>query len=690
MPAAQSYDPRNPTPYTPVQAPEIAPPAPSPISNDPVQANGAVKRSGAIATIADGVLRGFMQGKAMADAKRVMQLKAKSDNLLASYNQDAERLVHLTQAGVNPNSQTYKTAQAAVQGSWGAWMDFMGQHVDQQQQGKKGKGGGKQQQQQGSILDRLRGSDPLDVSAAWYQVAKQAGPPVLSQVEALSTPEAQAARKAQQQAAQTDVTAAQGADVTAQANLEQAKQVLRYSQIAGKPTKDWTTDERAFIEQYDSMHGKPTDEVTRQRSAIGQKVLDDPNYQLTPSEQLILNGGKNPGGAPPKVGTFGDFMRAAYGDNPTAGDYERGRKQWAEAASGTTVGTHIIMVQQRDGTLKAIQVETTSRKEFPGAGGGASGAGGNQGGTPSWIGSAELPPLYVVGGNASKIPGMTSPGNINIMHRPNIPNADTGGDSSVFSTSIGTDKGEVLIPRVSDGKDGKESHLMSVEEATDYYHKYGGNLGTFDTPEHATAYAEKLHQQQSRLGQIKRGGNSPETPPAPAAHAPGGASSPRAGGVAHPGDTVGGRQTPEATKAIELADAAETAYEEAKLRAKNPTPIGDTGIVLNWVKSQIAGAGRMNNLEIEQGLKSGSFETRFNNTYQRAVNGTLDPKFRRQMVDDIAKYAQATAKEAAKYEQPGGGQGGGGGVEVTDPKGKVHHFDTQEQADTFKKLAGIK
>lgn len=308
MPAAQQYDPRNPTPYTPVQAPEIAPPSPSPISNDPVQANGAVRKSGAIATIADGMLRGFMQGKATADAKRVMQLKAKSDNLLASYNQDAERLVNLTQAGVDQNSQAYKTAQAAVQGSWGAWMDWMGTHV---QQDKKGKGG--KQQQQGSILDRLHGSDPMSVSAAWYQVAKQAGPPVMSQVAALSTPEAKASRQAQTRAAQNAVTAT-GQQATEQqhtAVVQQAQATI--DQLQQTPHNQWTDAQRNQYEQaYQIVNQpKPGDEAQIAADEVVSRMRADPNYKLTQNDrQVMLAAGiKVDPGRPWKISDRGEIVQ---------------------------------------------------------------------------------------------------------------------------------------------------------------------------------------------------------------------------------------------------------------------------------------------------------------------------------------------------------------------------------------------
>lgn len=86
-------------------------------------------------------------------------------------------------------------------------------------------------------------------------------------------------------------------------------------------------------------------------------------------------------------------------------------------------------------------------------------------------------------------PGKIADGNLDPWHRKVLQNPD-GSYSTTSSISIGTDKGEVLIPTVVDGK------RLTQKEAIQHYKDTGENLGTFDTPEHADAYAQELHNRQ--------------------------------------------------------------------------------------------------------------------------------------------------------------------------------------------------
>lgn len=91
------------------------------------------------------------------------------------------------------------------------------------------------------------------------------------------------------------------------------------------------------------------------------------------------------------------------------------------------------------------------------------------------------------------ITGLLAIGNIDLYSRPRVDNGD-GTYSTVRSMSFGDENGrEILIPTVSD-----DGRIMSDDEAINNYYQTGKHLGIFNSPDNATAYAERLHELQEQ------------------------------------------------------------------------------------------------------------------------------------------------------------------------------------------------
>jgi hypothetical protein len=99
--------------------------------------------------------------------------------------------------------------------------------------------------------------------------------------------------------------------------------------------------------------------------------------------------------------------------------------------------------------------------------------------------------------------GLLEQGNIDLTTRPIVKNAD-GTSSTVRSLSFESNGKEILVPTVSD-----DGRIMSDDEAVENYRKTGKHLGIFQTPQAATEYAKKLHDDYEQ-GRIKM----KSTPPA--------------------------------------------------------------------------------------------------------------------------------------------------------------------------------
>lgn len=113
-------------------------------------------------------------------------------------------------------------------------------------------------------------------------------------------------------------------------------------------------------------------------------------------------------------------------------------------------------------------------------------------------------PTFEEGGT----PGLIEPGNIDLGHRPRVKNQD-GTISTVRSINVGTDRGETLIPTVRQNPFRPHTGwIMSDQDAINHYRRTGEHLGIFDSPESASGYAERLHQDQEKMYGMASGGET--------------------------------------------------------------------------------------------------------------------------------------------------------------------------------------
>lgn len=633
LPALPSLNPAD-SPYKPLDLPQVTPP--NQVSKgmgdeQPIQNLGAVSKAGAAAYLASNVLRSAVQGY---DAGRLQhaqkvnsQLQALgtldkqvTDQFTSAYNDVASSKTGpngklLTRQQIlgnpaNPNDplasdpqvaavrKLYHQGEAIHSATLNTIQGYIPSLADADETGSPGKG----KKQKKNLLERMFGGDPNEALQAYYQVSKQTG--WRGGYAGYTDQQAQAAWQQRQQqgiTGQTAVTAAQTGATTADtaASIAQINNKLTHAVASGAPQEEIDK----LLKERDELMPTPKFPLAGlKRTGQGadgkwyEWQVDQEGGEIRDTRRPLSTAGLNP--SEPKVGSFGDFMVAAYGPRPTPKQYIEGQKAWKQSQAGTTVGTHTVLVTQGDKQVP-FTFTTTSTKSFGGAGG-AGGSAGSSAGTMPDVRADGQTTTTPAAPRTMVIPnpkGLIEPGNLPIDNRPTVHNAD-GTHSSEYSVSFADDKGhEVLVPTVVNGKfltpDGKKPPEGSAAEkamfkaAWDHYLQTGQHLGKFDNPDDADAYANKLHS---------RGSARPSTSAGAAPKPATGSRAPQQSGAA-----IGYKDTPEYKGLVKQAIDAQKEYNGAFTNlstmvktadaAKKGDGAAQVGIISAYLKSVVGGQG---------------------------------------------------------------------------------------------------
>ena len=231
------------SPYQALNLPPVDPKQVPVQEQQPVQNLGAVSHGGAIAYMADQILRGAMQGYDAAQAKKADQFNKKLNAQQQVYNDQASQLYKMAQAGVDPNSQEFKDAKNRTLASWQAVMNTVGERIPQPKKSAKSKQGQANGTDQTSLLQRAldHKNNPQDALQAVYQGAIQTGPPVFHQIQPFVNP---AYRAKQQQTAQTEQTTAGTQQLTAQNQQSVQQATADRNRILQIPEAQRTPDDK--------------------------------------------------------------------------------------------------------------------------------------------------------------------------------------------------------------------------------------------------------------------------------------------------------------------------------------------------------------------------------------------------------------------------------------------------------------
>jgi len=135
----------------------------------------------------------------------------------------------------------------------------------------------------------------------------------------------------------------------------------------------------------------------------------------------------------------------------------------------------------------------------------------------------------------------------------------------------------------------------------------------------------------------------------PVANPPGGVAGPVVPGftsLAHSKNPLYKSDMQQYTKAAEDAQSKQKMYEQAQGLLADNTRQTDLELVFSWVRSNVQGAGRMTNTEINQAASAGSFGMHIKNAWTKAATGRLAPEMEQQFLSDIKRAYETAQKQA--------------------------------------------
>jgi len=635
MAQTATYDPTSPTPYQAPQLPPVQQPAPSPLPppQTPDFGGTAPSKAGGVASILDNVMRGYMQGRAQARQSQAVALERKTQSSQALYNMAAQNLQQLIESYNVPPEQVqailknpgqkpqgmddavYKqlmNANSVVQQAWSNIQQLYGSQVEDQAGGKKGKG--KKQNQQ-NPLQMITSQDPQEKVQGLYQLWSKMPPPIYGSLYQAAQ---NATMRAQAITTEQGTLGAQQAQNTLDQNYLNAKnektqiaqgtQTMVGANIKGlKESGNLPIWNRPDVQNADGSHSSEYS-VSFQDPKTGYEVL----------VPTIVNGKfLTPDGKKPPVGSDAEkAMKAAAwqhylqtGEN--LGKFDNAADADAYAQQLHNRGSREERIKQLDAAIDEYERSTTGSWksiEYEDPNSHQRMTLSYNGKTAQWLDANQQPVAGPPSGwVVAPKPSVTKP--------PKVTNAP------------GTKR--ILDITDSDGTTWTPDQLARGEGGEQVQSLYRGTLAAQDAERQAAKEKSDqfyAHADYSNALQINRMITALDL-------------------------KVNAADITNWKKLDDAANTNEGMYERAlKQSYPAPTPTSEQALLISWVRSNVAGAGRLNTTEIQQGLRAGSYGLKAQNAWDIVTTGTLAPELHNDFVNDIRNAAQASRDEADKYK----------------------------------------